>query len=152
MMTAFFPGSFDPFTVGHQSVVERIRPLFGRIVIGIGVNKAKKRWQPVDDSIQLIRNLFADDCDIDVVAYDCLTTEAASKVGADVIVKGIRSIADYEYELRQADINRHLSGIETLFIPALPEMAAVSSSIVRELSSYGTDINELLPNITESKE
>lgn len=145
MTTAFFPGSFDPFTVGHKSVVDRIRPLFDRIVIGIGVNAAKQRHQSIEETIHEIGRLFDDDSDISVVSFSSLAVDAAHKAGASVIIKGVRDAADFAYELRQADINRQIGSIETLFVPTLPEHQAISSSIVRELKSYGRDVSEFVP-------
>lgn len=138
MTVAFFPGSFDPFTAGHRSVVERVRPLFDRIVIGIGINKSKQRWQPVEESTAYIKSLFDDEA-ISVEPYYGLTIEAAKNCHANVIVKGVRDIIDFQYELHQADINRRLGQIETLFVPSLPELTALSSSVVRELKSFGYD-------------
>lgn len=145
MTTAFFPGSFDPFTIGHKSIVDRIRPLFDRIVIGIGVNAAKHRSEPIDVSISKISHLFDDDSDIIVESFSTLAVDAAHKAGASVIIKGVRDATDLAYELRQADINRQIGSIETLFVPTLPEHQAVSSSVVRELQGYGRDVKEFLP-------
>lgn len=145
MTTAFFPGSFDPFTIGHKSVVDRILPLFGRVVIGIGINTGKSRTQPEADTAAGIARLFAYDSRVSVVTFGGLAVDAAREAGATVIVKGVRGLQDYEYELRQADINRRIGSIETLFIPSLPEMGCVSSSIVRELRHYGRDVSGLLP-------
>lgn len=138
MAVAFFPGSFDPFTEGHRSVVERMRPLFDRIVIGIGINKSKQRWQPVDESKAYIESLFPSEA-VSVVPYSCLTIEAAKQQHADVIIKGVRDIIDFQYELHQADINRRIGQIETVFVPSTPELSAMSSSVVRELKSFGYD-------------
>lgn len=145
MTTAFFPGSFDPFTVGHKSVVDRIRPLFDRVVIGIGVNIAKQRHQSIEETMREIGRLFDDDSDISIVSFSCLAIDEAHRIGASVIVKGVRDAADFAYELRQADINRQIGSIETLFVPALPEHQAISSSVVRELQSYGRDVSEMIP-------
>lgn len=138
MAVAFFPGSFDPFTEGHRSVVERMSPLFDRIVIGIGINKSKQRWQPVDESKAYIESLFPSEA-VSVVPYSCLTIEAAKQQHADVIIKGVRDIIDFQYELHQADINRRIGQIETVFVPSTPELSAMSSSVVRELKSFGYD-------------
>lgn len=145
MATAFFPGSFDPFTAGHKSVVDRILPLFGRVVIGIGDNRAKQRSEPAAESLAKIRHAFAGREGVEAVVFSGLAIEAAREAGADVIVKGVRGMADFESELRQADINRRIGHIETLLVPALPEMECVSSSVARELRSFGSDISWLLP-------
>jgi len=145
MATAFFPGSFDPFTVGHKSIVDRVRPLFGRVVIGVGDNRSKLRSEPAEESVRRIREIYAGCAGVEAVVFGGLAIDAAHEAGADVIVKGVRGLADFESELRQADINRRLGHIETLLVPALPEMGCVSSSVARELRSFGRDISSLLP-------
>jgi len=145
MATAYFPGSFDPFTIGHKSVVDRMRPLFDRIVIGIGTNIGKRRSQPVEESLRDIARLFEGDDGVRVEIFSSLAVEAARRAGASVIIKGVRDAADFAYETRQADLNRRIGQIETLLVPALPEHLSVSSSAVRELRAYGHDASELLP-------
>jgi len=145
MATAFFPGSFDPFTIGHKSIVDRVRPLFGRVVIGVGDNRSKLRSEPAEESLRRIREIYAGCAGVEAVVFGGLAIDAAREAGADVIVKGVRGLADFESELRQADINRRLGHIETLLVPALPEMGCVSSSVARELRSFGRDISSLLP-------
>lgn len=145
--TALFAGSFDPFTVGHQSIVDRGLEIFDRIVIGIGVNAGKKGWLPVADRKRAIEQLYAGNPRVKVIEFDCLTTEAARREGARFLLRGVRSVADFEYERTLADINRNLSGIESVLIYALPCYASVSSSVVRELASYGADISSYLPSI-----
>lgn len=143
--TALFAGSFDPFTTGHQSIVDRGLKIFDSIVIGIGVNAQKRGWQPVAERRAAIERLYGHDSRVSVMEFDCLTTEAAKKCGAEFLLRGVRSVADFEYERTLADINRNLSGIETVLIYALPSLASVSSSVVRELASYGADISAYLP-------
>jgi len=145
MKTAFFPGSFDPFTIGHASVVERALQLFDNVVIGIGVNDAKSYQQSAEERCQAIARLYNNNVRVKVMAYTGLTVDAVRESGADVIVKGVRSVADFEYEREQADINRMLSGIDTILILAKPELASVSSSLVRELQRRGEDVSQFLP-------
>ena len=139
--TALFAGSFDPFTTGHQSIVDRGLKIFDSMVIGSGVNAQKR----VAERRAAIERLYAHDSRVSVMEFDCLTTEAAKKCGAEFLLRGVRSVADFEYERTLADINRNLSGIETVLIYALPSLASVSSSVVRELASYGADISAYLP-------
>ena len=144
---AFFAGSFNPFTVGHLSVVERALPLFtGGIVIGVGVNAAKQAADGAATEMRLeaIRRATRHLSGVEVVAYDDLTVDAARRAGATALLRGVRSVADFEYERNIADVNRNISGLETVLIYALPEHTAVSSSVVRELARYGHDVSQWL--------
>ena len=144
-MKAVFPGTFDPFTVGHYDIVKRGLTFTDEIVIAVGVNELKHTLTDLDDRLKSIRELFAKDPRVSVAAYDGLTTDFARKVGAQFILRGVRNISDFEYERNMADINRHLSGIETLLLFSSPELAYVSSSMVRELIHLGKPVDEFLP-------
>ena len=144
-MTGIFTGSFDPFTIGHDDIVRRALPLFDRIVIGIGVNEHKKYAQTTEERIENISRLYAEEPKIEVKAYGDLTVDFAKREGAHYIIKGVRSMKDFEYERDLADLNREISGIETLILPCEPQYAAISSSTVRELMSYGKDVSKFLP-------
>lgn len=143
--TALFPGSFDPFTIGHQAIVKQALPLFDRLVIAIGINIQKKRFMPQEECLERIKHLYAGCDKIEVVTYSCLTTDLAEQYNARYIVRGVRNISDFEYERTIADINRRLTGIDTLFFIAAPDTAHISSSLVRELASFGKNITHLLP-------
>lgn len=145
---AFFAGSFDPFTAGHASVVDRALPLFDKIVIGIGVNAAKSADADTERRADAIRRLYAGTGGrVEVLVFSgSLAVEAARRAGARWLLRGVRSVKDFEYERDMADINRRLAGIETILMPALPELGAVSSSLVRELSAYGCDVTPFLPH------
>ncbi|MDE5988495.1 MAG: pantetheine-phosphate adenylyltransferase [Duncaniella sp.] len=145
MNTILFPGSFNPFTVGHQSLVSRILPLFDRVVIAVGVNSGKETGPQTDTRVEEIRALYASEPKVSVIAYSGLTVDACEAQGARWMLRGVRSAVDFEYERNLADINRRISGIETLLLFTLPEYAAVSSSVVRELRSYGRDVSEFIP-------
>ena len=150
LRTAFFPGSFRPFTIGHDSLVRRGLNIFDRIIIGIGINSQKTSDADEASSIaDSIRRIYHAEPRVEVIIYDGLTADAAAKAGASALLRGVRSLADFEYERNLADINRQLSGIETVLLYSLPELAAVSSSVVRELSSYGRDISSFLPQPIE---
>ncbi|MBQ7421191.1 MAG: pantetheine-phosphate adenylyltransferase [Prevotella sp.] len=140
-----FAGSFDPFTIGHDSIVRRALPLFDRIVIGVGVNERKQTMQTAQERVGFIGDLYADEPRIAVEAYSDLTVDFARRVGAHYIIKGVRSVRDFEYEREQADINRQLDGLETVFLFAEPQLESVSSSLVRELKHFGKDVSEFLP-------
>lgn len=145
MKRAIFPGTFDPFTIGHASIVKRALTFVDEIVIGIGVNENKHTCFPLEKRIEMIRTLYQGDPRIDVQAYDCLTTDFARQVDACLIIRGIRTVRDFEYEETIADINRKLTGIETILLFTEPELTSVSSTIVRELLHYGKDVSMFLP-------
>lgn len=143
--TAFFAGSFDPFTIGHKSIVERTLTIADRVVIGVGFNPGKCSADDVFERALRIQAIFANDPRVAVVHYSGLTTNIAKFHEADFLVRGVRSIADYEYELSLADANRDISGLETVLLPALPQYSFISSSMVRELASHGVDVSKYLP-------
>ena len=146
MRTGIFVGSFNPFTVGHDSIVRRALPLFDRLVIGVvGDNVRKPDMPSAEERMQVIRDLYVDEKRIEVKPYFGLTMDFAKAEGAQFIVKGVRSVSDFEYEQWQADINRRLGGIETILLYSEPELASVSSSALRELAHFGVDISEFLP-------
>jgi len=143
--TALFTGSFDPFTIGHADIVRRILPMVSRLVIGVGVNPDKHTLYPADKRVEAIKALYANEQRIAVVAYTDLTIDLAHREHAQFIVKGVRSVKDFEYERDQADYNRRLGGIDTLLIPADTTLAAISSSAYRELTHFGKDASWMLP-------
>lgn len=145
MKTGLFAGTFDPFTIGHASVVRRALQLFDRVVVAVGVNDAKHPETTAQQRVEAIRSLYADDERVTVVAYSGLTVDVAREYGAAFIVKGVRSVRDYESEREQAEVNRRLAGIDTVLLMAEPGLEAVSSSTVRSLRSFGRDVSEFLP-------
>ena len=146
MRTGVFVGSFDPFTIGHDSIVRRAIDLFDRLVIGVvGDQVYKPNMQPAEQRMQAIQQLYADEPRIEIKPYYGLAVDFAKEQDAHYIVKGVRSVKDFEYEREQADINRQMSGIETILLFAEPQYASVSSSVVRELQHFGRDVSEFLP-------
>lgn len=145
MRTGIFVGSFDPFTIGHDAIVQRVLPLFDRIVIGVGYNEHKQYMYTVDERVHAIADFYATVEAIDVKAYNDLTIDFAKREGACYIIKGIRSVKDFEYEREQADINKRLGDIDTLLLYAAPEYESISSSMVRELIHFGKDVTEFIP-------
>ena len=146
MKSGVFVGSFDPFTVGHDSIVTRALGLFDRLVIGVvGDQVHKPDMAPATERMKAIQELYADEARIEVKPYYGLAVDFAKAEGAHYIVKGVRSVKDFEYEREQADINRQISGIETVLLFAEPQYASVSSSVIRELRHFGRDVNEFLP-------
>ena len=146
-MTAIFTGSFDPFTVGHDDILRRALPLFSRIVIGVGVNERKQYMLSAEERCAAIRRIYASEPKVEVKTYSDLTVDFARREGAAYIIKGVRSVKDFEYEREQADINRQLSGVETLLLYADPQLSSVSSSMVRELIHFGQDVSRYLPKV-----
>lgn len=142
---AIFPGSFDPYTIGHASIVDRALPLFDKIVVAIGVNRNKRSFLTEEQRIRMIADLYADEPKVEVISYDGLTVDAARECGARFLLRGVRMIQDFEYEKNLAEVNRSISGLETVLLYTLPEYGHISSSIVRELISYGRDVSALLP-------
>ena len=144
-MTGIFTGSFDPYTIGHDDILRRALPLFDHIVIGIGVNERKSYMQSAEERMKTIKAIYAAEPKVEVKTYNDLTIDFARRENASYIIKGVRSVKDFEYERDQADINRQLSGIETLLLYADPRYSAVSSSMVRELIHFGQDVSRFLP-------
>jgi len=142
---ALFPGSFDPFTRGHESIVRRALPLFDKFIIAIGVNADKRSFMTMEQRKALIESVFKDDPRVEVISYTGMTVEVAREVGAEFIVRGVRLIQDFENEKHLAEVNRDLTGIETILLYTLPEYSHISSSIVRELAHYGQDVSAYLP-------
>lgn len=145
MNKGLFVGSFDPFTIGHDSIVRRALPLFDHIIIGVGVNERKKYMLSAEERVKRIKRLYADEPKIEVRAYSDLTIDFARREQVTYIIKGVRSVKDFEYEREQADVNRLLSGVETIFLYAEPQLSSISSSMVRELQHFRRDISEFLP-------
>jgi pantetheine-phosphate adenylyltransferase len=146
MKTGIFVGSFNPFTIGHDSIVRRALPLFDRLVIGVvGDNVHKPDMPSAEERMQVIRDLYADDARIEVKPYNGLAMDFAKAENAKFIVKGVRTVSDFEYEQWQADFNRKLGGVETILLYTEPELASVSSSAVRELQHFGVDVSNYLP-------
>lgn len=143
--TALFPGSFNPFTVGHLSVVERAAPLFEKLIIAIGINNNKVSPVDVEERLAAIKKAVSHLPNVSVISYSGLTVDACREYGAKFMLRGVRSVTDFEYERNLADINRKIAGIETILLYTLPEHASISSSVVRELDSYGYDISSFLP-------
>lgn len=145
---ALFQGSFDPFTAGHESIVRRALPLFDRIVVAVVYNVNKHGLLSVERRKHLIESVFADEPQVSVTSSTGLTVDLAREVGATCLLRGVRSAADFDYEQAMAQANRELSGgsLETVLLYTLPELAHVSSSLVRELISYHRPIDRYMPS------
>ena len=149
---ALFPGSFDPFTIGHESIVKRGLSLFDKIIIAIGSNSDKASFFPVEKRVQWIKQVFEYEEKVVVNQYTGLTVEFCKEVGAQFIIRGLRTSADFEYERSIAQVNKAMAPeIETVFILTAPEHASVTSSIVRDIIRHGGDASKFLPNSQELK-
>jgi pantetheine-phosphate adenylyltransferase len=145
-MTALFPGSFDPFTVGHYDIVYRALKLFDRVVVGIGTNPNKRNLFTEEDRLRFIREATKDLRGVSAVVYRGLTVDYCKANDITCIVRGIRSSFDYEHENITAQANHFLHhDIDTVFLPALPEHSFVCSSVVRDVLTHGGDISAFLP-------
>lgn len=145
MKRALFPGTFDPFTKGHDSIVKRSLNLVDELIIAIGINDMKRTLFTLEERLQTIRELYADDPRVKVAAYDNLTVDFAKEQDAAFIIRGVRSVFDFEYEKNIADINRKISDVDTMILFTDVEYAHISSSVVRELYRFGKDVSEFLP-------
>lgn len=139
MATALFPGSFDPFTTGHEAIVRRIAPLFDRIVVAVGVNSAKQCMFSSEERMERIRRMTGDLPQVEVTAYDGMTIDLCHRLGAQCIVRGIRTAADFEYEQLVASVNRRQDpAIETLLVMADADHINISSTLERERLTHAT--------------
>ena len=142
---ALFAGSFDPYTVGLHALVERALQMFDKVVVAIGYNSEKGVSSAVEERVAAIAAVYSGDSRVEVRSYSGLTMDFAREVGATVLLRGVRNIKDFEYERELADVNRQIGGIDTVLLMSEPGYASVSSSVVRELMSYGKDVSKLLP-------
>jgi len=143
--TALFPGTFDPFTLGHLSLVERGLQLVDEIIVAIGINMDKKAIFTTEQRLEMISRLFKDNPRIQVATYTGLTVDFAKSKGVRFILRGIRSVADFEYEKNIANVNREIAGLETIVLFTDPEYSYISSSIVRDLWEHGKSIDNFVP-------
>ncbi len=148
MTTALCPGSFDPPTNGHVDVIERTLSSFDEVVIAVVDNPAKQTLFSVQERVDLLSELFEGRAR--VVAFEGLLVDFARDAGADVVVKGLRTVDDYEFELQMAQMNRHLSGMETVFMATKSEWSFVSSSLIKEVARLGGSVAGLVPNVVEA--
>lgn len=146
MKTAIFTGVFNPFTIGHADIVARALAIFDRVVIGIGYNPHKSDVTEIKKRIEQIERVYKDDPRVIVEAYSDMAADLATRHNATAIVKGVRSVKDFEYERSQAEYNRMLGdGLDTVTFFARPELSSLSSTAVRTLQYFGKDVSKFLP-------
>ena len=143
---AVFAGSFDPFTVGHESVVKRSLPLFDKVIIAVGTNIHKKEFFPLEKRIAMIRDVLGDEPKITIDSYTGLTIDFCKKVGARYLLRGLRTSADFEFERAIAQLNKAMyPQIESVFMLTLPEHTPINSTIVRDIIRFGGDASKFIP-------
>ena len=144
--TAIFPGSFDPITLGHESVIRRALPLFDEIIVAIGINSEKKGFFSIEKREKWIRQVFANESKIKVKRYEGLTVEFCKKERAQYILRGLRTSADFEFERVIAQMNKSMvNAIETVFLLTTPELSAITSTVVRDIIKHGGDASQFVP-------
>ena len=144
--TAVFAGTFNPFTIGHQSIVERALVIFDKVIIAIGHNINKPADPSLVKRLETISKVFEGNEAVEVMTYSGLTADFVRESGATAILRGIRNVTDFEYERNLADVNKKILGVETVFLAADPEYSFISSSVVRELEVFGHDTASLVPS------
>jgi pantetheine-phosphate adenylyltransferase len=145
MRRAVCPGSFDPITNGHLDVIERASKLFDEIVVAVGSNVSKNRLFETEDRVTMIQEAVADLPNVTVEVFEGLIVDFCRAHGVQAIVKGLRAVSDFDYELQMGQMNRSLAGVDTLFMPADPHYSFLSSSLVKEVATYGGDVAGLVP-------
>jgi pantetheine-phosphate adenylyltransferase len=145
-LTALCPGTFDPVTNGHLDIIERASETFEVVVVAVLENPAKQPMFSVDERVAMLEKACASMPGVEVAAFRGLLAEFARERGDAVIVKGLRAVSDYEFEIQMAQMNHRLSGVETLFMPTNPSWSFLSSSLVKEVARFGGDVEGLVPD------
>ncbi|MCC8089640.1 MAG: pantetheine-phosphate adenylyltransferase [Rikenellaceae bacterium] len=147
---AVFPGSFDPFTLGHKIIVDEGLELFDKVIVAVGVNSQKPGFLTIEKRMDLVRDIYSDNKNVDVVSYSGLTVEFCREIGAKFMLRGMRNTVDFEYERNMMQINQTLyPEIMTVLLFTPPEYVAISSSIIRELYTLGSDVSRFMPEGTD---
>jgi len=146
MKIALFPGSFDPVTKAHVDILRRAVPLFDKVVVGIGLNSTKPAFLDIDRRKKMLQAVFADEDKVEVITYEGLTVEFCKKIGAAYMIRGIRTVSDFEYEKAIAQMNHALvPEIESIFIVSKPGYSSISSTIVRDIMRNNGDVKQFIP-------
>ncbi len=149
---AVFPGSFDPFTVGHEALVLRALSIFDRVVVAVGQNAAKKSLFSLENRLAMISQVFKEEARVEVVSYEGLTVDFCHKLGAKFLLRGLRTSADFEYERAIGQVNKQLMPhIESVFLLTAPEHTPINSTIVRDIIMNGGDASKFVPNSIDLK-
>ena len=150
-LTALCPGTFDPVTNGHLDIIERAARRFEGLIVGVLDNAAKQPLFTVDERVQMLEEVTDDLANVEIEAFSGLLVGFAASKGADVVVKGLRAVTDYEYEIQMAQMNHRLSGVETLFMTTSPTWSFLSSSLVKEVARFGGDVSGLVPPVVAER-
>ena len=152
MKIAVYPGTFNPITNGHTDLVERAARLFDKVIVAVGSNRQKNDTLSIETRVGLAQKVLQDLDNVEVTAFDCLLTEFVKSCGANIILRGLRTVADFEYEFQLVGMTRILApDIETIFLAPAEHLSYISSTLVREIASYGGDISEFVhPVVAEA--
>jgi pantetheine-phosphate adenylyltransferase len=145
MVTAIYPGTFDPITNGHADIAERAAGMFEKVIVAVADSKSKKTLFPANERVVLASNVLSGLDNVEVVSFNSLVTDLAKEKKAKVIIRGIRAVSDFDYEFQMAGMNRQLtSDVETVFLTPAENLSSITSSLVREISSFGGDVSKFV--------
>ena len=148
MKTVVYPGTFNPITNGHRDLIERAATIFDRVIVAVGTSKLKSTYAPLDKRVEITKKVLADISNVEVTGFDGLLTEFVKQQGSNLILRGLRTVADFEYEFQLVAMNRVLApDIETIFLAPSEEHSCISSTLVREIAAYGGDISAFVSPI-----
>jgi pantetheine-phosphate adenylyltransferase len=152
MNTAVYPGTFDPITNGHSDLIERAAKLFDKVVVAIAESPKKKPMLPLETRVALVEKVTAHLENVEIVGFDCLLAEFLEEQNANIILRGLRAVSDFEYEFQLAAMNRHLApNVESIFLTPAEHLSFVSSTLIREISSLGGDVSKFVhPAVSEA--
>jgi pantetheine-phosphate adenylyltransferase len=150
-LTALCPGTFDPVTNGHLDIIERAAERFDAVIVGVLDNPAKQPLFGVEERVEMLKDVTAGFGNVEVDPFSGLLVEYATRKGAGVVVKGLRAVTDFEFEIQMAQMNHQLTGLETLFMPTSPSWSFLSSSLVKEVARFGGDVSGLVPKIVNER-
>ena len=151
MRKAVCPGSFDPVTNGHIDIVRRASSLFDEVIVAVGVNRSKRRLFSDEERIEMLTEVCADYPNVSIDSFEGLLTDFCRRHGVHAIVKGLRAVSDFDYELQMAQMNSSLAAIETVFVPTSPEYSFLASSLVKEVAAFGGDVSGLIPPLVHRR-
>ena len=151
MRRAVCPGSFDPVTNGHIDIITRASRLFDEVVVAVGVNKSKKRLFEASERIAMLEEVCRDFDNVTVGGFEGLLTTFCQERGIHAIVKGLRAVSDFDYELQMAQMNASLADVETVFVPTSPAYSFLASSLVKEVATFGGDVSGLVPESVHTR-
>lgn len=151
-ITAIYPGTFDPITNGHLDLIARATRIYDKVIVAIAVNRDKAPLLSLDERVDLVKQVTGEYTNVEVTGFDTLLVECAKKHGANVILRGLRAVSDFEYEFQLAGMNRRLSpDLETMFLTPAEQYEFISSSMIREIAKLGGDVSSFVPDVVRQK-